>query len=539
MFTRLAWAVLLVVVVTILAVPALRELARPIPVSIVTGIWPAPEYVNIFSAARDANRFVERQYPGDTQMALAAAIIANSVARSSRSDISEDERHRARDIATTFLSRETQREDVPAVYATQVMLLFAQAGLPNRGSCLPVVGPTRADILRQREEVKQKNELPEQIRASLLKALHSWQQSDPQNGMPLLLEAQILYGMGLTDQALHLWRQAATSPVLDDRRQLCEEVTAILLRRMGFPVIEAWSASRRAVERLPIFLTEELERGAVAPIYEGYTSLLEGDIGDAQVWWDIPATLSRTLIDQARDSRGFDVGIRLQQIADIPTHYIPSEAVIFKNKTVGKNPQVEVRSQNFLRNAFSLQNREVWANWFLRELIALAGAIALLLLIHGLTPNRYRIQLYNNDVPIMEISIVTFFSPLLGRFIFIGLTILLFSISKVTKTTLYAYTPSLLWSLVVSIPLGALCMAALVGFVSGRLKRRVSHVPVVGLIHAAALPLSALLCVLWMGLVLIAVPKRAALSRDLARLQAAQITHFSSRHAVYAATDRP
>jgi hypothetical protein len=315
---RPAWLILIVVIITVAAVPVLRQHARlqsaflPVLPTLQSGDpmerimalvlsgeldplsrWAQP----YFEGSRD---FAEQHYPDDPEMLLGAAPVA-------------DDEHQL-----PLLERAVKAGGGPAAWAAYCDALCAAGPSYERPGGYPADPTDPEDVAQAEREIAERGApnrlLPDAV-APILNALHSWQSSDPGNGLPHALEAWYLYGLHRDHDALISWEKASQLPVIRARSTGREQAAARLLVRMGMPEPEAAMFSLGVV--FPSSFAK-LRSCARIATYEGSLAVIEGRPDDAIRWWHASFALGQHMADPAETIIGFLVASAIQGIAVSP-----------------------------------------------------------------------------------------------------------------------------------------------------------------------------------------------------------------------------
>lgn len=410
---RLSWVVLIAAAIAVTAVPALRALAATLPSTLARGL----------RAHVDTVRFVEQHKPDDPEMLAAAGLVALSVAATNRADVPEAERKQARKAGVDVLRRAAAGGSAAACAAYSGVLLSEAEYEPLGGSTCDLGDPqTIAEVEEKISTARSWVALDESAAEPIISALQGWQQADPDNGLPVALEAKVLYGLADDDEALGLWKRAASLPDVSDRWQERKQAISLLLRRMRFPELEAEAAAWDAMLPTDLHLCEELRTGAAIAYYEGHRARLEGDTREAVARWDASIQLGRRLQASADTERAFLHGLALEGQAASPvwvrrpdertgvpggpfeeTRYWHGSQHDLYVEQMGEAAGAQlrdrlvagrVRSQllrDYLRRgSMDLLFDKIYATWYARELICLAGAVIILLAIYAMVSVRGR-----------------------------------------------------------------------------------------------------------------------------------------------------
>jgi hypothetical protein len=305
---RASWFVVLVAIVLTLLVPALRQqlqfgLADLAPVA--AGKAEADLAQDFGAVAtrllkpyqQRAVAFVNQRYASDPEMLMAAALLT------------ED---------TDLLKRAAEMGKNRVVWAAYVERLMQTApGFKRIGSS--GVDPADAEAVKEEdariaESGKPAKLTPEQAEP-VLSALRSWQEADPENALPVALEARYLYGLHRDKDALTVWAQAGRMPVVKSHAIERSRATQRLLVAMGMPKPEAMANADLSLVFPSYARLRDCARFAV---YEGRLAAMNGDPVTAITWWQSTADFGRNTRDSADTLIGCLVGIAIQGIGAAP-----------------------------------------------------------------------------------------------------------------------------------------------------------------------------------------------------------------------------
>jgi len=179
--------------------------------------------------------FVERHYPTDAEMLMAAGLLALQAEQ-----------------GMPALQRARQSGRRPVFYAAYTSRLVQMAPRLRRPAGAVIrAGLPEGDAALQRARsapgVPGRQEL--EATASILSALHQWEAADPDNGLPHALEFYYLYGIYRDQEAEHAWERAARLPRAQDYAWAMNVACAWLLHRMGMVEADATVLSFRLHSR--------------------------------------------------------------------------------------------------------------------------------------------------------------------------------------------------------------------------------------------------------------------------------------------------
>ncbi len=304
---RAAWLVLIIVIVVVAAASPLRQqvrlqwamlpqLSRRQPPGF--SDQPFGSATMLLVPYQDSCvAFVTRHYPNDPEMLLAAGALADD---------------------KELLRRAAEVGKTPAAWAAYVdALLQTEPRFERVGAS--GVDPADSNAVAQEEqriaESRSPTKLSPQQAAPGLKALDAWHAADPENGLPLAMQALYLYGLHRDDAVLPQWETAGRLPEVSNRSQERTRAMTRLLVRMGMPEPEAIAASSAAV----VFPSlARLRTCARIAAYEGRLAQMQGRATDAVRWWDSTAELGRHMQASADAIIGFLVGVAVEAIGGAP-----------------------------------------------------------------------------------------------------------------------------------------------------------------------------------------------------------------------------
>jgi hypothetical protein len=118
---------------------------------------------------------------------------------------------------------------------------------------------------------------------AMLAAIYGWQEADPDNGLPVALEAWALWGAGEGDRALDRWTAASERPKFAPYVSEHVRVLAELFDRMGLPAPEAATAARLGSSFTP--WSDALGFSALGVFTAGYSAAANGNAPAAIHYW--------------------------------------------------------------------------------------------------------------------------------------------------------------------------------------------------------------------------------------------------------------
>jgi hypothetical protein len=319
------------VILTVAAVPELREQAvaqwqlLPLPNSAFRRLHQADDAEeDQIRFALDAAEFVEQKYPNDPEMLTAAGVYV-----AASTDLFERKRRpptldstpkgRAAAKAISLLRQANETGGGPTAWAAYSGILVAQATCDRLGAAGVDPEDTEA-IAEVEQEIAAdvgEHEMTAEHAEPILEALHSWQWADPQNGMPVAIEAYVLYALHRDSEALARWQEASDLPLAANRQaQMLREVIR-LLHAMGLPELEAISAAYRAGATATIG-SKEVRTCARMAVYEGRLAQMEGRADEAAALWNATVDFGRHMQESADDIISFLVGSAVGGIGASP-----------------------------------------------------------------------------------------------------------------------------------------------------------------------------------------------------------------------------
>jgi len=301
---RASWLVVLVVLVATLVVPVLRqqlriglEELRPANVRQMEEN-PAEATTRLLKPYQQrAVSFVEKTYPNDAEMLMAAGVLADN----------EETLKRAAGMGKSPVAWAAYGEKL-----MQTVPTFHRIG----GSG---VDPADAEAVREEEKrIAEEGEptklTPEQAEP-YLSALRSWQEADPENALPVALEARLLYGLHRDKDAFVVWAQAGRMPAIKSYAVERSHAVQRLLVAMGMAKAEAIVNADMSL----MFPTmARLRDSARFAVYEGRLAAMRGDATTAITWWQSTADFGRNMGGSADTLIGCLVGIAFQGIGAGP-----------------------------------------------------------------------------------------------------------------------------------------------------------------------------------------------------------------------------
>ncbi|MBN1459161.1 MAG: hypothetical protein JXA57_06465 [Armatimonadetes bacterium] len=292
---RTCWVVFAVVIVVTAAVPALRhqtalqlDSLRPAPPP--EEIEPAPD---LDSYRANASAFVTQHQPNDTEMLLAAGLLTDD---------------------PELLREAVEMGDSPAAHAAYVGRVFREGrGVTRLGNTR--AGPADPESVAASQLSIEGSGSPSALDPDegrrLLDALHSWQRADPENLLPVALEASVLHGLHQDEDALVAWAQAGRMQAAETYYWEHARSVYGLLTAMGMPAPEALRDTPLAIS-LPFLPTlRDLFRLAN---YEGQRAQVNANPIRAVTWWHSSIEVAQALRDSADFAIEYQVGVSLTEL---------------------------------------------------------------------------------------------------------------------------------------------------------------------------------------------------------------------------------
>jgi len=307
---RASWLIVIAVVLTILAVRPLRQQAIPVPLAIPPRSqdnsqtdafsWtPTSRWLAVCRPR--AIPFAQKRYPKDPAMLLAAALVADS------------------EESLPLIKRVAETMNYPPAWAACFSRIEkpSYARMGNSGAN-PLVPESIADAEAYMRESGEPERLDPKTVAPILDLLHSWQAADPENALPVALEAYYLYGLHRDAEALGRWEAASELPTVSAYfSERVRDATNLLLR-LGMPESDAVMAALSA-PMLDLRANAMLRQCARVAQYEGYMARLQGRPSDAICWWRSTSDLGHHAQESADNAIGFLVGVAIEGIGTSPT----------------------------------------------------------------------------------------------------------------------------------------------------------------------------------------------------------------------------
>ncbi len=319
---RASWIILFLVILIVLAVKPLRDQARlewaaspwpHLPFQAALGHGSVPivavspmqlsdnwhsKVVNHYRSR--ALPFVEQNYPNDSDMLLATALVV---------DLKGDDAQRL-----SLLQRAVEADGSSAAHAAH---FFALRDAGPRWIRIGSMGgdPGEPESVAEAEEVLAEMNLPDRLDpehgAVLLAALADWRAADPENGLPLAIEARVLHGLHRDEEARARWVQASTRPAIRSLNADNYRATARLLGALGMPEPEASAGSHEMRGSEALSIVRDSARFAT---YEGRLAQVQGRPEEAVQLWNATVDVGRRMQESSDWSMDFFVGTAVQII---------------------------------------------------------------------------------------------------------------------------------------------------------------------------------------------------------------------------------
>jgi len=299
---RASWLMVLAVIIVTAAVPALRHLPRIglyalVPGKDIVQQPDAPLRAMLKPYQERAAAFVEEQYPNDAEMLLAAGVVTDDA---------------------DLLRRAAETGNTPVAWAAYVEFLMKD-GPPFERIGSSGVNPADAEAVAQEQKRIAESGHPDRLTPEqaepILAALRSWQDADPENALPLALEARILYGLHRDRDALAAWSRAGRMLLVTSHAIDRAKAVECLLMAMGMPRPDAIVNSHLSLI-FPSFA--RLRDAARIAVYEGRLAAMRDDPVTAISWWQSTADFGLHMQGSADTIIGFLVGVVIEGIGASP-----------------------------------------------------------------------------------------------------------------------------------------------------------------------------------------------------------------------------
>jgi hypothetical protein len=164
---------------------------------------------------------------------------------------------------------------------------------------LLIIDPSDPErIARARREVAESPSLLDNSldgAPQLLRALHRWRQADPQNGLPLAVEAWLLFGLHRDQEAVQRWLEASRCQVMSTRAAETHAAARKALERAGAAEPEAGLVALSSDFSLDGF-GSPLREAARAFQYEGLLACMQGRQADAARIWQATTDIASKFV---------------------------------------------------------------------------------------------------------------------------------------------------------------------------------------------------------------------------------------------------
>ncbi len=317
---RVGWAVPLAVAAIVAGTPGLRDQARlqwamaPRRGVVrssdpgVVGRDPIAEWM--VGYGRGSLEFAQRRHRGDPDMLIAAAALAPD-----------------RDSAREVLADLVLRDGRPVTWAAYVDSLLETCPWYFREETAGVDPDSAREMAKVRRIIVERK-LPTSLEgediAPALEAARRWQEAEPDNALPLAVEAWGLYGLHRDGEAFDRWAAASHLPRVSAWVSERRRGVSRLLGSMGMAAPEATLASRPAIRACSL---ERVAVSAFAATFAGHCAQTAGDPEQALRCWQASMDLGRHAQESAETVRSFLVGVEVEKIGAAPVWRWESDAV--------------------------------------------------------------------------------------------------------------------------------------------------------------------------------------------------------------------
>jgi len=270
------------------------------------------------SYRRRSARFVEERFPRNSEMLMAAGLLAPNGGEALR-----------------LLERAASGSD-PVTLSAYVDALLERGPYYVSPATIGVDPAWTDGMAAARREIR-RNHLPTALSekgvASVLVALARWREADPGNAVPAAVEAWCLYGLGRREQALLRWCEAERLPKATTYAAKRAAAVRRLLVGMGLPAAEA--AVTADAMRLPVSLDAVMIAARIA-YHEGRRSQLAGRGAFAIGCWSATTALGQRLQEWAGLVPEFQRGAELQALGASPAWcWLPDASTGFQGAGPG------------------------------------------------------------------------------------------------------------------------------------------------------------------------------------------------------------
>jgi hypothetical protein len=315
----------IVVALAVAAVAPLREQAvtqwrlLPLPGTPGALLREGGPYV-LADAAAD---FVEAHHPDDPDLLLGAGMLITYSLGFPGLPADTERGRRVRSL----LSRAVEAGGGPAAWAAYTSALIGGVEFDRLG--IEGTDPGDAEAMAEARERIADSDMPERVSAEdaqpVLAALRQWQSREPDDGMPVALEAWLLWGMHEDEHALFRWQEASRLPVISAHAVDWRREARRVLAETGFPEVE-FAFSTLRMGGAPDSLHRPLREGARMAYHQGRLAQIRGEEAVAFNTWNATIALGRRMMESADSVGGFLVGSALQSIGASPVWcWMPDE----------------------------------------------------------------------------------------------------------------------------------------------------------------------------------------------------------------------
>jgi len=251
--------------------------------------------------------FVQRNYPGDPEMLMAAGLLAPEA-----------------EAGLELLRQALRLDPRPVVWAAYVQKLTTTGPKYLRPALVPG-DPEEADFAvrvkqfrEQPEFAKAPEALSEKAVAPILEGIQGWQKVEPRNAMPAALRCWYLYGLHRDAEAFRAWQEAGRLPVVEGHKGQILKAVVDLLSRMARPRRSSYYYLLTGNNPLPSF-APQLRDGARLALFEGRKAQMKGRPKDAIAWWKATIAVGRQMRESAMWTRDLQVAGAIEEVGASPT----------------------------------------------------------------------------------------------------------------------------------------------------------------------------------------------------------------------------
>lgn len=245
--------------------------------------------------------FVEREHPNDADLLLAAGDLTNDGVS-----------------AIGLLQRAVELRMDGIAYSAYVDAWLRQGPWYDRVETSGVDPADAAGLSAVRNIIEERHLQvalqPEEI-APVLTAAKAWQRVDPENAVPVAVEAWCLLGLHRDSEAQERWSAASglnRATAYEFQRRL---FVARLLAEMGISEPEAFLMS---AETLSPSSFARMSVCATAMGYFGHVAEMSGDLEDALKCWQDTIAIGQTTQLSAESSMGYLAGVHVESVGAEP-----------------------------------------------------------------------------------------------------------------------------------------------------------------------------------------------------------------------------